>query len=364
MKEKRRIALIPAYEPDKNMLEVAAGLKKQGFEIVIVNDGSGDGSFEIFEQALEFAAVLSHGKNRGKGAALKTGFQYISQHFKAPFTVVTVDADGQHKAEDALRVCMAAEENRDSLILGSRSFHGKVPLRSRFGNTVTRFVYRIFSGVRVYDTQTGLRAFSDRILPRMLTIEGERYEYEMNMLMRFASEQRKIQEIRIDTVYLDGNSSSHFDTVKDSYRIYKEILKFSASSFFSFIVDYGLYCILLALSGRVIFANIAARIVSAVVNYSMNRKMVFRSRASVVRSGLQYLSLAVFILGCNTGLLQWITGLGLNRYLAKIMVEFVMSGVSWFVQHKLIFGREKESAKEEDLEAGMSCASVNGRCIV
>ncbi len=346
MSDKKRIALIPAYEPDRALAEVASELKRRGFEVVVVNDGSR--GREAFEQAAAYGEVLEHPKNLGKGAAIKTGLKYISERFNEPFTVVTVDADGQHKVEDAAKICAEAEKFPESLVLGSRKFTGKIPFRSRFGNTVTRFVYRLSSGVKVYDTQTGLRAFSDKNLSFMLEISGERYEYEMNVLMSCARQKIPIREVWIETVYINDNASSHFKAFKDSFRIYKEILKFSASSFVGFCVDYALYCLLLGLTGHITVSNVAARVVSASVNYTINRKMVFKSKNSVVKSALQYAALAAGILACNTLILKGLTALGMNGYLAKILVETVMFAVSWLVQRKVIF--KKTGGKGEKNE--------------
>ena len=336
-----RIAVIPAYEPGREMLVTAAQLKENGFEIVIVDDGSGESCGVIFAEAAGYCTVLHHDVNRGKGAALKTAFSFIKKNYSGPYTVVTVDADGQHRTEDAIRVCCACESNREALTLGSRRFSGKVPLRSRFGNTVTRFVFMLSSKKRIYDTQTGLRAFSDRLTDRMLSIGGDRYEYEMNMLLKLAADNVPINEVWIETVYLNGNESSHFDTIRDSYRVYKEIIRFSGSSLLCFCIDYLLYCLLFAVTGVLVFSNVAARVVSAAVNYTLNRRLVFRSSASVVKSAVKYFGLALFILLCNTLLLKMLAGMGLNGYLAKIPVELSMSLFSWLIQHKFVFVDEK-----------------------
>lgn len=344
----KRIALIPAYEPDKALIDVAEGLKENDFEVLIVNDGSGSGSADIFEKAGEYGSVLVHPVNLGKGAAVKTGLKYISEHYFDPYIVVTVDADGQHRVEDAVAVCGEAEKYPNVLVLGGRKFTGKVPLRSRFGNTVTRFVFRLSSGVKVYDTQTGLRAFSDSSVPFLLSVSGERYEYEMNVLMSAAKAGIPIRELGIETVYLNDNSTSHFKPLKDSYRIYKEILKFSLSSFIGFCVDYALYCLLFGTTGQLVLSNIIARVVSASVNYTLNRKMVFKSKTSVAKSAIQYFLLAAGILACNTGLLKLLTFWNVNGYAAKILTEIVMFSVSWLVQHKIIFRNTDEKLEKND----------------
>lgn len=340
----KRIALIPAYEPDQRLADLAKEMSERGFSVLIVDDGSGAAYRPVFAAAARFATVLTHEKNRGKGAALKTALAWIEENLAAPHTVVTMDADGQHLPEDAERICAAAEAEPEALILGGRRFAGRVPLRSRFGNSVTRLVFRLSTGAKIYDTQTGLRAFSDRLLGELRTVKGERYEYEMNVLLRWAREKRPLREFPIQTVYLDGNRSSHFRALRDSVRIYREILKFSASSLLSFLLDYGLFCLLSVRTGRVVVSNVAARLISGSVNYTVNRKLVFESRAGVGTSLLQYALLAAGILGVNT-LSLWllVTGLGLNRYLAKILVEAALFAASYLIQKRWIF-RGKEAA--------------------
>ena len=349
--EASRIALIPAYEPDDKMTALAGELAAQGFRVVIVDDGSGADCARVFADAARYAAVLCHETNRGKGAAIKTGLAWISEHAAGRYTVVTVDADGQHLPEDAVRVCEAAEAEPDALILGSRSFR-EAPFRNRFGNGVTRWVFRLSTGVSVYDTQTGLRAFSDALVPALRGVNGERYEYEMNVLMYWAKDGRPIREVSIRTVYIDGNTHSHFSVVRDSVRIYREILKFSAASFACFLVDYSLFCILSAATGTVALSNILARIVSGSVNYTLNRKLVFESKAGVGRSLVEYAALACGILALNT-LLLWllVTMLGLNRYFAKILVEAVLFVVSYIVQKRWIFRKEPAVQTDETPDA-------------
>ncbi|MCR5425849.1 MAG: bifunctional glycosyltransferase family 2/GtrA family protein, partial [Lachnospiraceae bacterium] len=288
----KRIVLIPAYMPDEKLIEVAHGMFDEGFAVVVVNDGSPEEYDGVFEKVAPYAELIRYQENRGKGEALKTGFVFIKNHYEPPYTVVSADADGQHKVEDILRVVEVAETNRGSLVLGSRKMEGKVPFKSRAGNAITRLVYRLSTGLSIYDTQTGLRAFSDKLMGRLLQIEGSRYEYEMNMLMELPREGYEIKEVWIRTVYINGNESSHFHPIKDSVRIYKEILKFSASSLTSFVVDYALFCLLSALTGSLVFSNILARVVSGAVNFTLNRKFVFKSQSKTALAALKYIALA------------------------------------------------------------------------
>ena len=369
----RYIALIPAYEPDRKMLGVIADLGKHGFDIVVVDDGSGTDYAELFEQSAERlpgksgkgVTVLIHDSNKGKGAALRTGLDFIGNFMvmrgeEKETVVVTVDADGQHLAKDAMKAACRAGKRPGTLVLGSRNMEDDVPLRSRFGNSVTRKVFAFASGTEIYDTQTGLRAFTADIIPQLLSIRGDRYEYEINMLLELAGSGTPIEEVPIETVYLDGISSSHFSTVKDSYRIYREIfrymtegskifqaVKFSAASFLSFLIDYAVYALLLLVGPGLVFANIGARLVSSAVNFTLNRNVVFKSDKSMLRSAAGYFALAAFILAGNTFVLQTLTGtLGIGALAAKIMTEVLFFMISWTVQKYVVFYSRPEEEPE------------------
>lgn len=341
------IAVIPAYEPDEQLEKTAKELYDLNFKVLIVNDGSLPDKDDIFRRTESYATVLRHKKNCGKGRALKTAMRYILENMPGEDCVVTVDADGQHRSADVLAVSLMLSLHPNDPILGVRSFEGKVPLRSRIGNSVTRAVFALASGKKLSDTQTGLRAFSISIIPFLLSIEGERYEYEMNMLLRCAESGIGWTEFPIRTVYLDmKNTSSHFNTVKDSFRIYKTILKFSGSSFVSFLLDYVLFNIFNAVLGlipsfnAVFFSNIFARIISCMFNYMLNKKYVFRSGGGV-KTALKYFCLALGILIANTLLLQLFTAVGIPAFAAKIMTEITLFICSLLVQRFLIFKNVK-----------------------
>ncbi len=346
-----KIALIPAYEPADGLLNLVVQLSDAHFRIILVDDGSGEGYRRIFSAAKRFAEVLIHETNKGKGEALKTGLSYIQRHCPENSVVVTLDADGQHSVTDAIRVAEAASSDTGSLILGCRRFCGDVPKRSRFGNTVTRLVYRTVTGLNVSDTQTGLRAFHTVLIPFMLEVKGDRYEYEMNVLLKCARSKVPIREIEIATIYFDNNSGSHFSTLKDSFIIYRDIIKFAASSLTGFVIDYGLYSLLVTLTGglgsavSIPLSNITARIVSSSVNYTINRRFVFNNTDSVGKTAVQYFTLAACILAGNTLLLSLlVNSLGINEYAAKIITEITFFVTSFFAQKFFIFAKKPKGS--------------------
>lgn len=334
-----KIALIPSYEPDYRLKDLVEELITNKIEVVVVNDGSNDNYKEIFESIKKFSKVLEYKTNKGKGYALKHGLKYIKENYN-DYVVVTMDSDGQHTVKDAIKLCDYVVEHPLELVIGKRIRGEKTPIRSRIGNGITKIVYRIVTGVNVYDTQTGLRCFSDKLMDFNLNVDGDRYEYEMNVLLFAARENIKITEIEIETIYIDHNSGSHFNTLKDSYRVYKQIIKFSLSSIMSFIIDYIFYSVFIILIGNITISNILARIISATVNYSINKTIVFKSNRKTFKTFTEYFLLAGIILILNTLLLNIVVKIGVNLFVAKILVEIVLFILSWSIQKKRIFRKE------------------------
>lgn len=213
------IVVIPAYEPDDSLIGLIERLGADFDRFIVVDDGSktADATFERVA-GMPGVTLLRHEVNRGKGAALKTAFAKVIADFPDAAGVVTVDADGQHLPEDVANVAKATRENPGRYTLGVRAFSGNVPLRSRFGNAWSRYFFFLLTGVMIYDTQTGLRGMPSDLLPELVAMPGDRYEYEMRMLVAAARKKLKPVQIQIKTVYLNDNKASHFNPIRDSLR--------------------------------------------------------------------------------------------------------------------------------------------------
>ncbi|MEG2429742.1 MAG: glycosyltransferase family 2 protein, partial [Oscillospiraceae bacterium] len=227
----KNIILIPCYRPDQKLIELLIDLKKTvNADIILVNDGSEKCCDETFEAAKKRLGciILTHPENLGKGMALKTGFRYILENEKDDdISLVCADCDGQHTAIDIERICDAVSDNHGKLILGCRNFSEKgIPLRSQIGNKITRSTFKFFCGIKVSDTQTGLRGMDKPLIKRFIKTKGNRFEYEMNMLMDAKASNISILQIPISTIYIDGNETSKFSVLKDSMRVYRVFLKF------------------------------------------------------------------------------------------------------------------------------------------
>lgn len=328
--------LIPAYQPDEKLVQLAAKLRDQDIAVTVVDDGGGADYAHIFEQVSETGAcVLYHSKNKGKGAALKTGISHLMKQTDVK-GIVTADADGQHTLGDICLVMDTMAAHPDKLVIGARSFKGNVPARSRFGNTLTRGIFRLATGLKVTDTQTGLRGLPRKLFAELSTLEGDRYEYEMNMLLNIERWGVEYTEVPIETVYIEGNKSSHFHPLRDSWLIYGRILKFLTSSVASFVVDYGIFLLLSAVFRLEYWlCYVLARAVSSFVNYMINRHIVFANgrRSSV----LKYYLLALVIMALGSTGVDLLAMTGIPGLLAKVMVDVPLFFVSYTVQRKYIF---------------------------
>jgi glycosyltransferase involved in cell wall biosynthesis len=332
------IVLIPAYEPDGRLPALVDALRTASPDVrlVVVDDGSGADRRQLFDVVRAMGCpVLEHPVNRGKGAALKTGFAFIARHWPGE-DVVCADSDGQHSVVDILRVAEAVRRGQP-LVLGVRRFSGDVPARSRFGNSLTRILFRLATGRRVVDTQTGLRGYAHSLLGWLREIPGDRFEYELNVLLRAARARRPIGEVEIATIYLEGNASSHFRPVVDSVRIYGPLLSFLLSSFAAFLLDTAALLTFASLTGSLLLSVVAARLLSSATNFAVNRRVVFASRTSVPACALRYAALAAVLLSANYALLASLTGLGLALFPAKLLTEALLLAGSYQAQRRIVF---------------------------
>ena len=338
--KKRVVVLIPAYKPDKRLIELTRELiVDNGLDVLLVDDGGQEAYAPIFDACRELGAeVAVHAVNMGKGRALKTGINAAMLKWPDMAGIVTADADGQHTPADILRLIDALHQHPDKLVLGSRTFTGEVPAKSRWGNRITRLVYALASGIHVSDTQTGLRALPASSLPAMARIDGERYEYEMNVLLKLRDLGLGVFEVPIETIYIDDNAGSHFNPVRDAIKIYMVIFKYLFSSILSFVIDYALYWLCLSVFGfSALISYALARLVSSQVNYHLNKHTVFGGRGGK-GAMLRYYALCVTQGVLGAALVQALPGiLPLSAAVIKIPVDLLLFMLSYFIQRDYVF---------------------------
>lgn len=335
-----RIAvLIPAYQPDGQLGPLVTALLERSFPaVIVVNDGSHPDCDSVFENlpADHRIRLVRHAVNLGKGRALKTGLNAFLNHYPEYSGVVTCDADGQHTPDDIRATAQAMQSHPGKVILGSRRFQGVVPFRSRLGNTLTRYVFAVLTGRLLADTQTGLRGIPTYIVPKLMRLDGERYEYEINMLTEVAHSSGVV-EIPIQTIYLDGNRSSHFNPVWDSMKIYFVLVRFWLSSLVASGIDFAVFAAVYWSTGNVLASLIAGR-VGSLANFFLNRSFVFASRGGVTAALARYYGLAVLIAaGSYSGIQLLSEKFGMNVLGSKILVESLLSLVSFSIQRTFVF---------------------------
>lgn len=357
-KKEEAIILIPSLEPDERLLTYINQLQDYGImKIVIVDDGSGEAYQWIFDQLRENGCVvLRHAENHGKGTALKTGFQYIAQQYDEVSCVVTADSDGQHAAKDVYRLVEEAKLHPNALVLGVRDFsEGETPPKSLLGNRVTSFIFKMLYGKKLSDTQTGLRAFGPQLLAFMQEIRGERFEYELQMLISCIQSGIPIHTLPIQVIYENNNAGTHFKAIQDSARVmrvlFSNFLRFITSSIASSIIDLGIAWLLIDLLRpmlgeqdymRILLATVIARVISITVNYLLNKSFVFRKED---RKGSlwRYLALCgIVILLSSTGVYMLHTFLFVNEKIAKLVCDAVLFLLSFQVQRRWVFAARRE----------------------
>ena len=354
--------VLPSLDPDEKLVAVVDGLLEYGFSsIILVNDGSKPENLHYFtDLAAQHPEIhlLHHEVNKGKGAALKNAFRYFLDHFPQGVGVVTVDGDNQHHPADT-RACCEHMLQTGHTTLGCRDFTlDHVPGRSRFGNHMTSAIFKIFVGMTISDTQTGLRAIPRDVVQELLDVSGDRFEYETNMLLAFKTKAIPFDEVKIRTVYIEENKSSHFRVIQDSWRIYKLILahffRYTLSSFVSAGVDIGAFAMLSYLVGGLspaaatVVAVVGARAVSSMVNFFMNQRLVFRTNIPVGKAMLRYYCLALPQMVVQAlldsgifALFQVSASASFLRTLIHTLVMVVLYFISYMIQQRWVFAPEK-----------------------
>lgn len=230
------VALIPAYEPDSKLFDLVKELKSYYFDILIVDDGSGPDYKDIFDSCREYADVIGYENNQGKGYALKLGMQHILDNYPECTCFLTADADGQHSVRDICRIRDELVSGND-FVLSIRGLRKEAPLRSRLGNGLSKFMFTIANARYLPDNQSGLRGFDIKHIDWMLKVEGNKYDYELNIIIFAEKQGIKITKIPIETIYFDNNSNSHFKAIPDTVRIYKTYFRTNIFALISLAIE-------------------------------------------------------------------------------------------------------------------------------
>lgn len=344
--------VVPAYNPDEKLfLDFLDKAVKEFSNIIVINDGSNedcDSIFKKIESQYSDIKILKHSVNLGKGRALKTAFNCYLNEYPDCIGIVQADCDGQHCIEDVLACAKSLKENPNCLILGARNFDEKdVPMKSKYGNKLTRWIFKLFIGITIKDTQTGLRGIGNELLKQFISTFGERYEYETNILIDCKANNIKIKEVPIRTIYIEKNQTSKFNPIKDSLMIYKLFAKYIFSSLSAFVIDIILFSIFINLFNnislddktKILLATVCARIISSLYNFKINAKMVFKNMTK--SSYIKYTVLVLIQMFVSAfGVAYFSKKIGIDLTGIKIFVDMVIFMVNFVVQREFVFKKK------------------------
>ncbi len=337
--------LIPAYQPNEKLVQLIKSLRElhPHQRIIVVDDGSDSDKLPIFTKISDFnIELLKHAKNQGKGQALKTGFKHwLTSSSPTALGIVTADADGQHLPKDIIQLSNVFMKNPSDLYLGVRQFNkASTPWRSRFGNKLTTFVLHLFTKTPLQDTQTGLRAIPRKLIKEvLLNSKASGYDFELEMLLTAEESHITIKQIPIRTIYLDDNSSSHFNPLIDSIKIYFVFLRFAAISLLSAAIDFILFSITYWVKKNIFLAVLVGRVLSATFNFKLNHHLAFKSQNKLIPATIKYAGLASFLGLIAYSLIKLIHSCGINVYSSKIIAEIALFILSFTIQRFFIFNK-------------------------
>jgi glycosyltransferase involved in cell wall biosynthesis len=342
------VFLIPSYQPTDILPGLLEELRRvTASPIVVVDDGSGAGYAAIFDRIRQMAdvTVLANAINLGKGAALRHGMNHILVHHPDCIGVVTADADGQHAVADIVHVTEALQADPGKVVFGVRAFDTEVPLRSRFGNTVSRHIYRFLIGIDLSDTQTGLRAIPRRLMELCLAIRANRYEFETEQLVVIKAHRMPVREIPIQTIYIESNRDSHFRPLRDSARIYFVLLRYSIASIVTEMADLAVFATVMAASSDLIWSNLIGRLVAVWVQFMLLQSFVFRLRGGAGTLAM-YLGLVVVSGVISTALQLQIANIVPVPVVAKVMAEVLVFVFNFLFLRDFVFGRADDATRD------------------
>lgn len=351
------LIVIPCLNPDNKLIDTVKELKNAGFtRFVIINDGSQPEYNYFFEKTMEVigskGTLLKHSINLGQGRAYKTAFNHILANEKDIYGVLQCDSDGQHTANDVLKCAKLMEIYPNELILGVRDFKSKdVPFRSKFGNIITSCVFRFFCGLKIDDTQTGLKGIPISLLPFMMEAKGERYEYCSSVLLETKKRGYVIRQFSIETVYINDNETSHFNPIIDSIRIYSLLFRYIISSISAFIVDILFFSILLSITkaiginNEIVLSTYLAKIVSCTYSFFVNKRIVFSNKDSIWRTSIRFIILCVLQTSISAFSVRYLCDfLKWNEVLIKVIVDTLLFFISFQAQQNWVF-KNKNSVR-------------------
>lgn len=339
--------IVTLYRENRTAIKLCNELYELGADnIVVVNDGCKLSHGFLTELTSMGCHIVNLQPNIGKGASIREGIRYAHDKLYNIKGYVTIDSDGQHNAEDAMKIMRAMELRPECLILGKRDLKkSKAPFITKLGNKISSVYFKVITGVRCKDTQTGLRGIPSSLYELAMDTKGNRFDFEMNFLTRCADRKVPFYNLNIIANY-DDNENSNFRLVRDTYLIYKTPLKFATASVGCTIIDLALFTVFTYLLPSTLMWNVAlatllSRIISGLINFLINRKMIFKNDANARRQLVRYIVLFCCIMCASTVIVSLLSHIPIPVTLTKAVIDMLLWTVNYTVQRKWVFKESK-----------------------
>lgn len=339
--------IVTLYYENRTTIKLCNELYELGADnIVVVNDGCKLSNGFKTELTSMGCHIVNLQPNNGKGASIKAGIKYAHDELYNIKGYVTIDSDGQHKAGDAMKIMRAMELRPECLVLGKRDLKkSKAPFLTKFGNKISSMYFKVITGVGCKDTQTGLRGIPASLYELAMDTKGDRFDFEMNFLTRCADRKVPFYNLNIIANYSD-NEKSNFKLVKDTYLIYRTPLKFATASVGCTVIDLVLftmftYLLPSTLMWNVALATLLARLVSGLINFLINRKMIFKNDAKARQQLVRYVVLFCCIMCASTVIVSLLSHIPIPVTLTKAIIDMLLWTVNYTVQRKWVFKESK-----------------------
>ena len=344
--------IIPAYQPDGEMIGLIHQLRQNGVSnIIVVDDGSGAAYAELFQRAKEEygCSLIYHAENLGKGRALKSAFNMILGSGNDVLGCVTMDCRGSFSCADILKVMEELAAHPTELIMGKRVLDvTRMTKKSRAGNKVLQLSFHYLVGILVTDVQSGLRGIPVSYMRKLMNVKGERYEFDTNMLINCKKCSVAVREIALETIYSARRNQEQYRVIRDNLSIYLTFATYIFTSMFASIVDLILFVILCDMLGRfrilsstqmyVVIATAMARCVSATVNYRLNYRIVFKTKSAQTSTFAKWVILCIVQMAMSAAAVSVLHGLiGGPEILFKIPVDFCLFFFSYYFSREFVY---------------------------
>ena len=344
---KDTVVIIPVSSPNEKLPTYISSFTERGYKVILVCDGCKPDNVPHID---DNCIVLRYSVKQGVGRAIKEGINYILTCLPECRCAVIADESCAYTYADAEKCTESALGQTGSLVLGARKLtRASVPLKARFINGSMKLLLRLLCGISITDTSTSLRAFSRSLMSEILGIQGEDSDFLINMLLYAKLKSIPIKEIPIETEYCPSKKRPFMQNLAKLLNIFFVFIKFMITSLSSFAVDLLAFTLFVSIFKKfidspqyyILYSTILSRVLSAFLNFSLNKYTVFKKEGKALKTFLKYAALcSVQLLASSTLVFvvyENIFAGSVSESIIKIFVDAVLFFVSFQVQREWVF---------------------------